>query len=196
MRVLTQLGSLVAVMMMAGSMPAQAAFSDQDDRAFGGTIACGGNHFFRMNGTEAHNTRYVLRNYGDIPVRIEQMTMYDANGNVLLSANGATLPTFRNGVLGAGDNSLNPNETALLASEDVLSSGLASNARPIQLVIEWAADRKTLIPDFVWVRNAFRRGPNGAGEIKLREQRARHLNNCRSVRVNEGRKLGHDRDDD
>ena len=94
------------------TMTAQAAFSDQDDRAVSGTQACGGNHFNRLGGTEAHRTTYVLRNFGEVPVRIEQMTVYNAQGAVIFSANGASLPTFRNNVLSAGDNALMPNESA------------------------------------------------------------------------------------
>ena len=192
-------GVVLATGLFMASAAAQAAFSDQTDRAFGGVQACGGNHFNRMGGKETHNTRYILRNYGDTPIRIEQLTVYAADGSELFSANGATLPTFSNGVLGAGDNVLNPNETARLATEDFLSP-LPPTMRPISMKVQWAADSRTLIPDFVWVRNTLRReqiGVNpstGAPIFKNRETLGRHLNNCRSVVVNKGR--GHDRDHD
>ncbi len=218
MRGIKRLTSIaMATGMLMVSMGTQAAFSDQGDRAFGGTMACGGNHFNRLGGTEGNYTRYVLRNYGNDPIRIEQMTVYAADGSVLFSGNGATLPTFVNGVLGTGDNVLNPNETALLRSEDFLAP-LPNNMRPISMKIDWAADNETLIPDFVWVRISLARekiiisdpggdpggggigggdpGGGGIGSIsfKKRETRARHLNNCRSISDNKGRH--HDDDDD
>lgn len=189
----------MATGMLMASMGAQAAFSDQTDRAYGGTMACGGNHFNRLGGTETNNTRYVLRNYGNDPIRVEQLTVYAADGSTLFSANGATLPTFVNGILGAGDNVLNPNETALLRTEDFLAP-LPNNLRPISMKIEWASDSKTLLPDFVWVRNTLARVQIGVDPVtgekifKKRETRGRHLNNCRSISISKGR--GHDDDDD
>jgi hypothetical protein len=194
-------GVALATGMFMASMGAQAAFSDQDDRAFGGTMACGGNHFNRMGGTEAHRTTYVFRNYGDTPIRVEQMTMYDANGTVIFSADATSLPLFKNSVLGPGDNVLMPNETAQINSDDLLGdAGLGRNFRPISMKIDWAADSKTTLPDFVWVRTSRGRiqvpDPANPGALfwKTREDRARHLNNCRSISINKGR--GQDRDDD
>lgn len=184
--------SLAGIALMAATMQTQAAFSDQDDRAFGGIMACGGNHFNRLGGTEAHRTRYILRNYADIPVRIESMKLYDANGNTLFDSSISGLPDF-DAVLVGGNNILGPNQTALLKSETILTeSSLPSNARPIQMIIEWAADSKTVIPDFVWVRNTLARQKlidpvTGAVSFKNRESRGRHLNNCRSVRIAEGK---------
>ena len=202
MNVINRLTSVaLATGMLMASVGAQAAFSDQDDRALGGTMACGGNHFNRMGGTEAHRTTYVMRNYGDIPIRIEQMTVYNANGAVIFSANGATLPQFRNSVLGPGDNVLMPNETAQLNSDDILGDGgLGRDFRPISMKIDWAADSNTILPDFVWVRTSRGRIQVTDPEShdpraliwKTREDRARHLNNCRSISINEG----HDDDDD
>ncbi len=191
--------ALMSSMLVCTSVT-QAAFSDQDERAVSGTMACGGNHFNRLGGTETHNTRYILRNYGDTPVRIEQLTVYAADGSVLFSGDGTSLPPFVNGVLGPGDNVLNPNETANLRTEDFLNP-LPSNLRPISMKIEWAADSRTLIPDFVWVRNTFRREAfdvdpqTGETIFRNRETRGRHLNNCRSVVINKGRKRRHHDDD-
>lgn len=186
--------------LLMSSMTAQAAFSDQDTRAVSGTQACGGNHFNRLNGTEAQRTTWVLRNYGDTPIRIEQMTLYDANGVILFSASGASLPVFRNSVLGPGDNIIAPNETTQINSDDILGdSGLGSNVRPITMKFDWAADSRTLLPEFNWVRYARKRQQvidPGTGEVswQLREERGRHLNNCRSIRIDKGR--GGDRDGD
>jgi hypothetical protein len=194
-------GVVLTTGMLMASMGAHAAFSDQDDRAFGGTMACGGNHFNRLGGTEAHRTTFVFRNYGDTPIRVEQMTMYDANGTIIFSAGAATLPLFRNGVLGPGDNILMPNETAQINSDDLLgSSGLGRNFRPISMKVDWAADSKTTLPDFVWVRTSRGRiqvpDPANPGQLiwKTREDRARHLNNCRSISINKGRGQHHNDD--
>lgn len=191
-------GIALASAMLMASMGVQAAFSDQTDRAFGGSIACGGNHFNRLGGTEAHRTTYVFRNYGDTPIRIEQMSIYDATGAIIFSADGTTLPTFKNSVLGPNDNILMPNETAQLNSDDILGdSGLAVDVRPFSMKIDWAADTKTILPDFVWVRTARGRArvfdpATNTSSWVVQEDRARHLNNCRSISVHEGR--GNDKD--
>lgn len=186
-------GIALASSLLMASMGVQAAFSDQTDRAFGGTMACGGNHLNRLGGTEAHRTTYIFRNYGDTPIRIEQMTMYDATGTVIFSADGTTLPTFKNAVLGPNDNILMPNETAQLNSDEILGdTGLTVNLRPISMKIIWAADSKTILPDFVWVRTArgrvrvFDPATNTSNWV-VQEDRARHLNNCRSISIDEGR---------
>lgn len=190
-----------ATCMLMAASGAQAAASDQDDRAFGGTIACGGNHFNRLSGTEVQRTSYVLRNFGDTPIRIEQMTLYDARGAVLFSADGATLPLFRNSILGPGDNILLPNETAQILSSDILGeSGLGRNTRPTSLKFDWAADAKTILPNITAVRFSrarIRSIDPVTGQTVFSnnlEERGRHFGSCRSIRITKGRGKKHNDD--
>lgn len=194
-------GIALATSMLMATVGAEAAFSDQDDRAYSGTLACGGNHFNRLGGTEAQRSSYVLRNYGDTPIRIEQMTMYDATGAVIFSADGTSLPPFRNSLLGPGDNVLMPNQTTQINTQDILGeSGLGRDIRPITVKFDWAADSKTILPDFSWVRFSRARArifdpATGTTTFEYREERGRHLNNCRSISTNKGRG-GDDKNED
>jgi len=168
------------------------AVAGQDKRAISGTIACGGNHFNRVGGTEAQRSSYIIRNFGDTPIRIDQMTLFNASGNILFSADGATLPAFRNSTLGPGDNILMPNQSAQILSNDILGeSGLGRNARPITLKLDWAADTKTLIPNVGLVRFSRARVRSidpltGQPVFNNREERGRHASQCQSTVINKG----------
>ena len=178
---------------------ATASPTEQDDRAVSGTIVCGGNHADRLGGTEAQRTSYVWRNYNDsLSININRLTIYDANGVVLVDHDATTLPTAFNGVIGGGDNTLEPFQTALYRSADLLGAPLTRNNRPITTRIEWSAESKALIPEMGWVRTARRQEISfdefGNQIRRSREDRARHAFHCRSVEANKGRK--HDDDDD
>lgn len=173
--------------------------TEQDDRAVSGTIVCGGNHADRLGGTEAQRTSYVWRNYNDsLSININRLTIYDANGAVLVDHDATTLPTAFNGVIGGGDNTLEPFQTALYRSADLLGAPLARNNRPITTRIEWSAESKALIPEMGWVRTARRQEISfdefGNQIRRSREDRARHAFHCRSIEANKGR--DNDEDDD
>ena len=176
---------LVAMPMLVTASP-----TEQDSRGVGGTIVCGGSHFNRKNNTEAHRTTYVLRNFNtDLSIYIDRMTIYDATGAVIVEHNGASLPVSFNSVLGGGDNSLDPFQSAQYQSSDLVGAPLAKNRRPIQIHIDWSADARALIPEFVGVRTG--RRTDGTNTF---EERGRHLKECRSVSVEQGLKKGHDKD--
>jgi len=188
--------SLISALIMTPLL-ATASPSEQDDRAVGGTIVCGGSHFDRIGGTEAHRTTYVLRNFNtDLPIHIDRLTIYDATGSVIVSHNGATLPLSFNSVLGGGDNSLDPFQSAQYQSASLIGAPLPRSRRPIQMHVEWSSDARALIPEFVGVRTGRRQETRPDGSVRNREERGRHLKECRSVSTIEGRAKGKDKDDD
>lgn len=180
----------LASVLVATPMLVTASPSEQDSRGVAGTIVCGGSHFNRRNNTEAHRTTYVLRNFNtDLSIYIDRMTIYDATGAVIVEYDGASLPVSFNSVLGGGDNSLDPFQSAQYQSSDLIGPPLSKKRRPIQVHIDWSADARALIPEFVGVRTGRR-----TDGINSFEERGRHLKECRSVSVEQGYKKGHDKD--
>jgi len=159
----------------------RAAEVDGDLKARSGVLRCGGSNHLRVSGTEVHPTFYDLRNFNSaIPITVERLTFYDANGAVLFDSNTSGFPPFGNGVLGPADNVLDPNQTAELDSTQVLPF-LPQNQRPVQLEITWSAPQRVLTLDVVAVRVARQRDPvTGA----VGEERSRSSGGCRTVSVN------------
>jgi len=175
--------------------------TEQDDRAVSGTIVCGGNHTDRLGNTEAQRTSYIWRNYNDsLSININRLTIYDATGAVLADHDAVSLPRSFNRVMGAGDNTLEPFQTAQYRSGDLLGATLTRNNRPISVRIEWSAESRALIPEMSWVRTARRQEISfdefGNQTTRSREDRARHAFHCRSIAINEGKKHDDDDDDD
>lgn len=169
-----------------------AGHADKNDRARRGTVVCGGNQLNRLpgsdvdaaNGTEAHLSRYVLRNYANSNISIDRMQFFDAQGATLYDTAISGLPTFNNDVLGP-DSIIEPNQTAHLSLEAVLGDiSLPRNNRPIQLRVNWSADSRVLKPDIVLVRLVRRRENVGTPEVpdfRIRDERSRHLYECRHI---------------
>lgn len=184
--------TLISFLIVAASMFPSISVSspvEQDLRALGGIVACGGNHFSRLNKTELHTTVYILRNYNKVKsIRIKRMRIYDATGSILKDFNGATLPQSFNAVMGAGDNSLEPYQTAMYRTNELLDE-LTNNKRPIQVHFHWvSSDHRALAPEFVWVRTSRKRVQTGVDSggnpvYSIKEERARHLNNCRHIKI-------------
>lgn len=162
--------------------------TEQDERAVSGTIVCGGNHLNRQGNTESQRTAYVWRNYNtDLSINIDRFTIYDATGATLVDFNATTLPNSFNSVMGNGDNTIEPFQTVLYRTNELLgSASLPRENRPIQVRIEWSADSRALIPEMVWVRGARGQSQRPDGSFRSLEDRARHLNNCRSIEINKG----------
>jgi len=189
MKQLVLVSALVAAPMLATASP-----SEQDDRAVGGTIVCGGSHFDRQGGTEAHRTTYVLRNFNtDLSIHINRLTIYDASGSVIVSHDGSSLPPSFNSVLGGGDNSLDPFQSAQYQSSNLVGAPLVTERRPIQMHVEWSSDARALIPEVVGVRTARRQEIRPDGSVRSREERGRHVKECRSVSTVQGHSLGKDK---
>jgi len=105
-------------------------------KVHGGTLACGGNHFARLQATELHRTSYIFRNFsGYATVTIERVQVFDANGNVLFNFPGVELPASVKTVRG-------PHETTQINTADILFEDLDPAARPIQSHVEWSYGQK------------------------------------------------------
>jgi len=168
--------------------------TEQGSRAYRGVIVCGGNHFTRLNNTELHTTSYVWRNYDPkVAIRIKRVLIFNAHGVLLKNYPGMNLPLARNGVMGNSDDTIEPLQSALYRTNELLDGLLTRKERPIQVWIYWeavnnAARSRALIPEFVWVRTSRRQvqvgiDASGAPIYKVKEERARHLNNCRLVKA-------------
>jgi hypothetical protein len=100
-----------------------------------GTLACGGNHFSRVAGSELHRTSYIFRNFsGYGTVTIESVQVFDANGNVLFDFPNATLPASVKTALG-------PHETTQINTADILVEDLGPEDRPVQTHVKWSYGR-------------------------------------------------------
>ncbi len=120
-----------------------------------GTIICGGNHYDRIGGTEAQRTAYILRNYdASLPININRLAIHDATGTVIADFNGASLPISFNSVFGGDDNGIEPIQTVLYLSANLIGAPLSKTKRLISVQNDWSADAKALIPEMPWVRNA------------------------------------------
>ncbi len=98
----------------------------------GGTLACGGNHFSRIGGTELHRTSYILRNFsGYATATIESVQVFDANGNIVFDFPDVDLPESVKTELG-------PHETTQINTADILSHDLNETERPIQTHVTWS----------------------------------------------------------
>ena len=168
------------------------AGSSDEPRGVSGTISCGGNHFVRDRGTEAQSTAYIIRNINSsLPVSINRLTIYDAQGTVIVDHDGTTLPLSFNNVIGAGDNVIEPHQTVLYRTQELIGTSLPSDRRPIQTRIEWSADAKAVVPVVSSVRLArtLETVFNSAGQpvVKTRGERSRSGTSCGNVEVNKGR---------
>ncbi|MFV1993348.1 MAG: hypothetical protein ACC635_05535 [Acidiferrobacterales bacterium] len=167
--------------------PISSAFADAADgtaRAYGGTVACGGNQAVRNGGNEFQGAVYVLRNYDpSISINIDRIRFFDSHGVVTHTflGGGGGLPPFVNHVLGPLDYTLEPNQTAQLRSWDVLGmAGLPLSKRPIQVKIDWSSQGKPLLLETGLVRVARERIVTVSG-VKLGAERGRHLYECRTI---------------
>jgi hypothetical protein len=159
----------------------ESAEVDGDLKARSGTLRCGGNNALRVGGTEIQTTFYDLRNFNSaIPITVERLTFYDANGLVLFDSNTSGFPPFSNGVLGPSDNVLDPNQTAELDATQVLPF-LPLSQRPVQVEITWSAPQRALTLDGSVTRVGRDRDP-ATGAVGA--ERSRSSGGCRTISVN------------
>lgn len=117
-----------------GAMPADAA-----ETARKGLVRCGANNFLRMAGAEVQTTSLTLRNFDTAqPITITRLRVYNALGSVIYDSAASLLPVFSNGLLGPGDNTLNPHQTSSVFFDSFLSF-LPQTDRPLQLIVEWSS---------------------------------------------------------
>lgn len=170
---------VVSLALCAAIAPSQAAKSEAGATAREGVIRCGGNHFLRLSGTEAHFTSYPVRNFDSAHgITINRMRVFDAPGNVLFDSALSTLPLSEDGIIGPHNNLLGPNQSVLFDSHDLLPTYLPVTNRPIQLEIEWSAPVRVITLDAVTVRISRARNTSTGG---IGEERARHAIDCRSI---------------
>jgi hypothetical protein len=101
-------------------------------RFLGGTLACGGNHFSRLAGSEQHRTAYIFRNFSRYAtITIDRFQVFDANGSVLFDYPGTGLPASVKTELG-------PHDSTQINTADILFEDLDSGDRPIQARVEWS----------------------------------------------------------
>lgn len=133
-------GVLISCLAVFSISLANVALADDDyDKPSRGVLRCGGNHFIRVGGSELQFTSYNLRNQNStVTITIDAMRAFNASGAVIFDSAVTGLPSAANGILGPGDNTLEPNQTAQILSYDFLPF-LAQNDRPIQVEIEWSA---------------------------------------------------------
>jgi len=191
----------LATLLSATPLFATASPADKNKRAVSGTIACGGNHFSRLGRTEDQSTAYIFRNYdASLPVNINRLAIYDATGTIIADFDGASLPVSFNRIFGGGDNSIEPFQTILYLSADLIGAPLSRNKRPISVQIDWSADSKVLIPEISSVRRARRVEIQfdefGNQTLLTREERSRATSSCRSIVINKKNHKDDDKDDD
>ena len=170
---------LAAMLVLGVTEAAQASRSEGAATGRNGVVRCGGNNFLRLGGTEIQTASYILRNFDSTtPIVVERIRIWNANGVSLFdSVVSGGLPTFENGVLGATNNVLQPNQTAQLNTEDVVTFQ-AQNDRPLQMEVQWSAAKAALSLDAITVRISRARNAT-TGQVG--EERGRHAIDCRSI---------------
>ena len=152
--------------------------SDGISKGKHGVVRCGGNNFLRLAGAEIQRTNYTFRNYNaSVPITIVRMRFFDATGAILFDSQASGFPNSGNGVIGPGDPTLQPNQTAQFSSNDFLPY-LTLTQQPLQLEIEWTAPSKVLALDVSLARTNNARDPK-TGQIG--EERSSHLRECTTI---------------
>lgn len=166
--------ALLILALLVFAVPrSHAGHADGATRARSATVMCGGNNFVRLGGTQVHRAVYTMRNYDPVrSITIDRIRFFDATGASLFDSDVAGFPAFGNGVLGPADQTLEPNQSAQLASDSLLPN-LGSALRPIQLRIDWSARPRALLLETVLVRQV-----RHAGNAEI----SRHAYECRTIR--------------
>lgn len=170
---------------LIGAMLGLAPLAHADDgKGFGGTVACGGNYLNRLGGTEAHRSTYVIRNLNPSEdVTIERIRFFKADGTLAYDTDASGFPTAVNFVLSAGDQVLNPLQSAQYSLDGWLGATLATEERPGTTLIDWSAASRATPPAVTYVRLIRERNPaNGS----LRAERSRAHVTCRDLDVDRG----------
>jgi hypothetical protein len=132
-----------------------------------------------MSGSEVGFTVYAVRNFDSLgSITIDRMRMFNGQGQVLFDSLTGSLPPSENGLIGPGGNVLQPNQSALFDSFDMVPGFLPESARPLQLEIQWSSSRSVITLDAITVRlTRARSATTGA----ILEERGRHAVDCRSI---------------
>lgn len=156
----------------------------QSNRAQAGVIRCGGNFFLRVNGTEQHESFYILRNFNSsTPVSIDRLTFFDSHGNVLFDSQTSGFPQFDSGNLGPANNVLNGNSTDQIGTSSLFPP-LDAQHRPIQAEIAWSAAHRVIPLHASQSRNVRTRN---AATGQILDERARASDACTTISLDGGR---------
>jgi len=121
------IGVALSALLVSGGLAEASGF-----KVHNGTLACGGNHFSRVAGSELHRTSYIFRNFsGYGTVTIESVQVFNANGNELFDFPNDGLPASVKTTLG-------PHETTQINTADILVEDLGPADRPIQTHVRWS----------------------------------------------------------
>jgi hypothetical protein len=165
-------------MLLGVAGASHAANIDEDVKARQGVVRCAGSNFQRLGGAEVHFSSYALRNLSSTtPITIERLTFFDATGSVLFDSGVSGIPAFANGVLGAGDAVLDPNQTAQLDTVGLLPT-LATSQRPIQLEVAWSAPERVLTLQASEARIVRERDVATGTQLT---ERSRSTSSCRTI---------------
>ena len=181
--------ALITLVLLAASSASFAGHADDTTRAFRGTMACGANHFRRLNGTERQFSAWAFRNFDDRQtIFVDRIRIYDATGQLRADYAGTALPTFSLGDLGGTDNALEPYQSATLLSSDMFGDHNFPHAeRPLQMIVDWSASGRVLLLSLSHnrlVRDRIKDPVSGA--VTLGDERSRGINSCRHIRVGRG----------
>lgn len=159
---------------------ASAAAADKAKKGIEGTVTCGGVYYIRNGGTEIQRSTYVLRNVSEKnTISLNRIRVFNASGTVLFDSELSGIPASYNGVITANDNGLDPRQTANLRLADLISTQNRYD-RPLQTVINWTSDTRTLTLDTAHVRTNTDIDPATG---KIGKQRGRHASACRTTKL-------------
>ena len=166
--------ALLVLALLVFAVPrSHAGHADGATKARAGTVMCGGNNRLRLSGAEAHRAVYTLRDYDpDQPITVDRIRFYNAVGTVLFDSDVTGFPAFANGLLGPGNQTLQPNQSSQLTSDSLLPN-LGMAVRPIQLRIDWSAPARALLMETVLVRQV----RDGVTTAEV----SRHAYECRTI---------------
>jgi hypothetical protein len=131
------LNSVIAIL----SLSSLSVMADDLFTTRSGRIGCGGT----FTATSQQST-WDIRNFSDTTtLTIDRMRFYDALGGLRFDSANSGLPVSLNGVLGVGDNKLEPNQTVTYNSDSLQQQGILVLGMPVpfQFVIDWSAPVKT-----------------------------------------------------
>ena len=116
------------------------AMADNIEGARNGRIGCGGTLT-----AQSQLSIWDIRNFSDTTaIRIDRMRIFDALGAVRFDSRSSGLPVSLNGVLGAGDDLLEPSQTVTYNTDSFQQQGIVVVGMPVpfQFVIDWSASEK------------------------------------------------------
>ena len=116
------------------------ALAGNDESARSGRLGCGGTFT-----AQSQLSIWDIRNFSDTqPISINRMRIYNAMGAVIFDSATSGLPVSLNGVLGAGDNQLEPSQTVTYNTDSMQQQGILMPGIPVplQLVIDWSATER------------------------------------------------------